>query len=47
MQVGKLTIDQLKELVFSNIKNNRNEVIVNPDIGADCAVIDLAKKYVL
>lgn len=40
MQVGKLTIDQLKELVFSNIKNKRKEVIVNPDVGADCAVID-------
>ena len=40
MQVGKLTIDQLKELVFSNIENKRKEVIVNPDVGADCAVID-------
>ena len=44
MQVGKLTIDQLKKLVFSNIKNNRNEVIVNPDIGADCAVIDFGEE---
>ena len=43
MQVGKLTIDQLKELVFSNIKNNRKEIIVNPDVGADCAVIDFDK----
>lgn len=43
MEVGKLTIEQLKSLVFSTLKNERNEVLVDPNVGADCAVIDFGE----
>lgn len=39
MQIGKLSIQDLKELVLKNIKNNREEVISNPKIGGDCAIV--------
>lgn len=39
MKIGKLTINDLKEIIFKNIRNNRSEVITNPEIGGDCAVI--------
>ena len=37
---GKLSIEQLKELVFEYTKNFREEVLTHPYIGQDCAVID-------
>lgn len=39
MKIGKLTINDLREIIFKNIRNNRSEVITNPEIGGDCAVI--------
>ncbi|MGL6170239.1 MAG: AIR synthase family protein, partial [Fusobacteriaceae bacterium] len=44
MKVGKLKIGDLKELVLNNIKNNRVEVLSNPEIGGDCAVVDVGSK---
>ncbi len=40
MKIGKLTISDLKSLVLQNIKNNRKEVLTNPQIGGDCAMIE-------
>ncbi len=39
MKIGKLTISDLKSLILDNIKNNREEVLSNPEIGGDCAII--------
>ncbi|MGL5123408.1 MAG: AIR synthase family protein [Fusobacteriaceae bacterium] len=39
MKIGKLNISDLKSLILDNIKNNREEVLSNPEIGGDCAVI--------
>ncbi|NMA04452.1 MAG: AIR synthase [Clostridiales bacterium] len=40
MEVGKIPVEVLKEIIFSNIKHRRPEVLVRPNIGEDCAVID-------
>lgn len=43
MEIGKVPIKVLKEIIFSNIKHRRPEVLVRPGIGEDCAVIDFGK----
>lgn len=43
MKVGKLEPQQLKNIVFSNIKHQRPEVLMRSGIGEDCAVIDFDK----
>lgn len=40
MKTGKLDSDLLKKIVFKNIKYKRQEVLVRPGIGEDCAVVD-------
>lgn len=40
LKTGKLDSDLLKSLVFDNIKLRREEVLVRPGIGEDCAVVD-------
>ncbi len=40
LKEGKLTIEQLKELVFAYTENFRDEVLTHPYIGQDCALID-------
>ena len=47
MKIGKLTINDLRELIFKNIRNNRSEVITNPEIGGDCAVITTSGEDVI
>jgi hydrogenase maturation factor len=42
MRLGKLTNADLKSMVFDKINAKRNEVIVRPGVGEDCAVIDFA-----
>ena len=44
MKVGKLKIGDLKKIILNNIKNNRIEVLSNPEIGGDCAVVDVGDK---
>lgn len=44
MKVGKLTVLDLEELVFKNLKSSRKEVISSPEIGGDCAIIDFGDK---
>jgi len=43
MKIGKLDTELLRRLVFKNIKLHRDEVLVRPGIGEDCAVIDYGK----
>ncbi|HZJ76558.1 MAG TPA: AIR synthase family protein [Oscillospiraceae bacterium] len=40
MEIGKVPIEVLKEIIFSNIRHTRPEVLVRPNIGEDCAVVD-------
>lgn len=40
MKIGKLPNEVLEEIVFSNIKFKRNEVLTRAGIGKDCAVLD-------
>ncbi len=40
MEIGKVSNEVLEKLVFSNIKNKREEVLVDAGIGKDSAVID-------
>jgi hydrogenase maturation factor len=40
MKEGKLPPELLKSLVFNNIKVRKEEVILRPEIGEDCAAID-------
>lgn len=41
MKPGKLTIEQLKKIVFPYTGTRRSEVLVHAAIGEDCAVLDL------
>lgn len=40
LQPGKLDLDLLEDLVFKNVKHRREEVLVRPGVGEDCATID-------
>ena len=40
MKAGKLDSDLLKSIVFNNITHHRDEILIRPGIGEDCAVID-------
>lgn len=40
MKIGKIPTELLKELVFSNIKHKRKEVLMGSGVGEDCAVVD-------
>jgi hydrogenase expression/formation protein HypE len=46
MKVGKLTVDDLRELIFKNLKSTRKEVLSNPEIGGDCAIVDSKDKVI-
>ena len=43
MEIGKVPIEILKEIIFSNIRHKRPEVLVRPNIGEDCAVVDFGE----
>ncbi|KAB3529609.1 AIR synthase [Alkaliphilus pronyensis] len=43
MKVGKLPTSLLKEVVFSELTNRSEEVLVRPSTGEDCAVLDFDK----
>lgn len=43
MEVGKLKASDLRELIFNNIEGRRNEILTDPKIGGDCAVIDFGE----
>lgn len=41
MKIGKLTNEQLEQLVLSRFSHIRSEVICSPHVGVDCAAVDL------
>jgi len=43
MKAGKLDSELLRKIVFNNISYHRDEVMVRPGIGEDCAVIDFGE----
>lgn len=43
LKVGKLDSELLQKIIFSNIKIHREEVMVRPGIGEDCAVVDFGE----
>lgn len=44
MKIGKLTIDDLKELIFENLKNTNEDIISSGEIGNDCSAIKINDK---
>lgn len=40
MKVGKLSTEQLKELIFSTLNKKREEILITPNVGEDCAYVD-------
>lgn len=46
MKIGKLTISDLNNLIFNNIKNNDNKVLSSGEIGSDCAAIEVGENVV-
>jgi hydrogenase expression/formation protein HypE len=44
---GKIPIDILKEVVFKNLGAKRDEVVLGPAAGIDCAVINLGDKSLI
>lgn len=44
MQIGKLRSEQLEDMIFQKLKNKREEVLVRPGIGRDCAVVDYGEQ---
>lgn len=44
MKIGKLDSDLLKKIVFGHIKHKRDEVLIRPGIGEDCAVLDYGEQ---
>lgn len=43
MKVGKLDSELLEKIVFRHMKLHRDEVMVRPGIGEDCAVVDFGE----
>lgn len=43
VKAGKLDSDLLRRIVFDNITYHRDEVMVRPSIGEDCAVVDFGE----
>lgn len=41
---GKIPIDILKDVVFKNLGAKRDEIVIGPSSGIDCAVIDVGSK---
>lgn len=46
MKIGKLTISDLKDLIFNNIKNNNDKILSFGEIGSDCAAIEVGDNIV-
>lgn len=43
MKAGKLDSELLRKIVFNNISYHRDEVVIRPGIGEDCAVVDFGE----
>jgi hydrogenase expression/formation protein HypE len=47
MKFGKLSNEQMEDLLFRKIKRKRKETIIVPGIGADCAIADFGDNYLV
>ncbi|MCD8157836.1 MAG: AIR synthase family protein [Clostridiales bacterium] len=50
METGKLPSEMLEKYIFKKAKSNkakRNEVIVRPSLGEDCAVLDMGNEFLI
>ena len=45
MEIGKIPENVLKRSVFKQLNCKRNEVIVHPGVGEDCAVLSVAERF--
>ena len=43
MKIGKIPTELLQELIFTNIKHKRKEVLMGSGVGEDCAVVDFGE----
>ncbi|MGL4970221.1 MAG: AIR synthase family protein [Cetobacterium sp.] len=46
MKIGKLTISDLNDLIFKNIKNSNERILSAGEIGSDCAAIEVGEDVV-
>ena len=44
---GKIPADLLKDVIFKNLGAKRDEVVLGPAAGIDCAVINLGDKSLI
>lgn len=44
MQEGKLTNETLKEIIINKIKKSSKDIIIGPEIGEDCSIIDFGSE---
>lgn len=42
MRLGKLSNDQLNDLILSKFSHTRSEVVCSPQVGVDCAAVELS-----
>lgn len=47
MRLGKLSNDKLKSLILDKFSHFRSEVVCSPQIGVDCAAVDLGEKLAI
>ncbi|MGL5089164.1 MAG: AIR synthase family protein [Cetobacterium sp.] len=46
MKIGKLTISDLNDLIFNNIKNSNENILSTGEIGSDCAAIEVGDNII-
>ncbi|MGL5000605.1 MAG: AIR synthase family protein [Cetobacterium sp.] len=46
MKIGKLTISDLNDLIFNNIKNSNENILSTGEIGSDCAAIEVGDNVI-
>lgn len=46
MKIGKLTISDLNDLIFKNIKNSSERILSAGEVGSDCAAIEVGDEVV-
>ncbi|MGL5377516.1 MAG: AIR synthase family protein [Cetobacterium sp.] len=46
MKIGKLTISDLNDLIFNNIKNSNEKILSTGEVGSDCAAIEVGEDIV-
>ncbi|MGL5796634.1 MAG: AIR synthase family protein [Cetobacterium sp.] len=46
MKIGKLTISDLNDLIFNNIKNSNEKILSTGEVGSDCAAIEVGEDVI-